>query len=63
MCRCSAHSVPPGTAAPRCWAAIVRRKDGGSVAFFMFGRSFNDPDGHIWEIFLMDPSHVQGEWN
>lgn len=26
---------------------------------FMFDRSFNDPDGHIWEIFWMDPSFVQ----
>ena len=26
---------------------------------FMFGRSFNDLDGHIWEIVWMDPSHVQ----
>lgn len=23
---------------------------------FMYGRSFNDPDGHLWEIFWMDPS-------
>ncbi|HLE98457.1 MAG TPA: VOC family protein [Gaiellaceae bacterium] len=22
---------------------------------FMYGRSFNDPDGHLWEIFWMDP--------
>jgi len=26
---------------------------------FMFTRSFEDPDGHIWEVFWMDPSHVQ----
>ena len=26
---------------------------------FMFGRSFNDLDGHIWEIVWMDPSHVE----
>jgi predicted lactoylglutathione lyase len=25
---------------------------------FMFGRSFNDPDGHIWEVVWMDPSQV-----
>jgi predicted lactoylglutathione lyase len=25
---------------------------------FMFTRSFEDPDGHIWEVFWMDPSHV-----
>jgi len=26
---------------------------------FMFGRSFEDLDGHIWEIFWMDPKMVQ----
>lgn len=26
---------------------------------FMFSRSFNDLDGHIWELFWMDPAHVQ----
>ncbi len=26
---------------------------------FMFVRSFEDPDGHIWEVFWMDPAHVQ----
>jgi uncharacterized protein len=26
---------------------------------FMFLRSFDDLDGHIWEIFWMDPKHVQ----
>jgi predicted lactoylglutathione lyase len=26
---------------------------------FMYGRSFQDPDGHIWEIMWMDPAHVQ----
>ncbi len=24
---------------------------------FMYGRSFQDPDGHIWEVLYMDPSH------
>jgi len=23
---------------------------------FMFGRSFEDPDGHIWEVMWMDPA-------
>lgn len=27
---------------------------------FMYLRSFNDLDGHIWEIFWMDPAHVLG---
>jgi predicted lactoylglutathione lyase len=26
---------------------------------FMYLRSFQDLDGHIWEIFYMDPTHVQ----
>jgi len=26
---------------------------------FMFGRSFEDLDGHIWEVFWMDPKMVQ----
>ena len=26
---------------------------------FMYGRSFQDPVGHIWEVIWMDPSHVQ----
>jgi predicted lactoylglutathione lyase len=26
---------------------------------FMYERSFNDLDGHIWEIFWMDPAAVQ----
>ena len=25
---------------------------------FMYQRDFEDPDGHIWEIFWMDPSYV-----
>ncbi len=28
---------------------------------FMYGRAFQDPDMHIWEIFWMDPAHVQKE--
>ncbi len=27
---------------------------------FMYGRSFEDPDGHIWEVFWMDPAAVGG---
>jgi predicted lactoylglutathione lyase len=26
---------------------------------FMYGRSFNDPDGHLWEVFWMDPSALE----
>lgn len=25
---------------------------------FMYGRSFEDPDGHIWEVMWMDPAAV-----
>jgi predicted lactoylglutathione lyase len=27
---------------------------------FMFGRSVQDPDGHVWEIFWMDPATAGG---
>lgn len=27
---------------------------------FMYGRSYEDPDGHIWEVFWMDPASMQG---
>ena len=26
---------------------------------FMYGRSFQDPDGHIWEVVWMDPSALE----
>lgn len=26
---------------------------------FMYSKSFEDPDGHVWELIWMDPSHVQ----
>ena len=27
---------------------------------FMYGRSFQDPDGHLWEVMWMDPAAAQG---
>ena len=27
---------------------------------FMYGRSFFDPDGHLWEFIWMDPAAIQG---
>lgn len=27
---------------------------------FMYSRSFQDLDGHLWEVFWMDPNQVQG---
>jgi hypothetical protein len=26
---------------------------------FMYGSSFTDPDGHVWEVMWMDPTAVQ----
>jgi predicted lactoylglutathione lyase len=26
---------------------------------FMYGRSFNDPDGHLWEVMWMDPEAAE----
>ena len=28
---------------------------------FMYGRSFEDPDGHIWEVMWMDPAVANGD--
>ena len=28
---------------------------------FMYGRSFNDPDGHLWEVVWMDPAALEAE--
>lgn len=28
---------------------------------FMYGRSYEDPDGHIWEVVWMDPAAVAGD--
>jgi predicted lactoylglutathione lyase len=28
---------------------------------FMYSRSLEDPDGHVWEMFWMDPAAVSGE--
>ena len=27
---------------------------------FMFGRSMEDPDGHVWEVMWMDPAAIGG---
>jgi predicted lactoylglutathione lyase len=26
---------------------------------FMYGRSFNDPDGHLWEVVWMSPEAIE----
>ncbi|MFC9246376.1 VOC family protein [Streptomyces sp. NPDC057136] len=28
---------------------------------FMYGRSFQDPDHHLWEVMWMDPAAVEGQ--
>ena len=28
---------------------------------FMYGKDFEDPDGHIWEVFWMDPAGMPKE--
>lgn len=44
-------------------AMLAAAKQGGTVDInavqdlgFMYGRSFTDPDGHVWEAFWMDMS-------
>ena len=27
---------------------------------FMFSWGFEDLDGHVWDLFWMDPSHIEG---
>jgi hypothetical protein len=39
-------------------AAGGREPRGPQDYGFMYGRSFEDPDGHIWEVMWMDPGHV-----
>lgn len=28
---------------------------------FLYGRAFQDPDGHIWEVIWMDPDQLPGQ--
>lgn len=49
-------------------AMVGKAKAGGAVIDptptqehgFMYGRSFEDPDGHIWEVFWMDVAAATG---
>lgn len=49
-------------------ALVAKAKTGGVVVDptptqehgFMYGRSFEDPDGHIWEVFWMDVEAATG---
>jgi uncharacterized protein len=40
-------------------AAGAREARASQEYDFMYGRSFEDLDGHIWEVFWMDPSAIQ----
>jgi predicted lactoylglutathione lyase len=46
--------------------ADIALASGGSAANepqdhgFMYGRSFQDPDGHLWEVVWMDPAAATG---
>jgi predicted lactoylglutathione lyase len=53
---------------PEVDAAVERAAAAGGTADpnpkqdlgFMYGRSYADPDGHIWEVFWMDPGAAAG---
>lgn len=40
-------------------AAGAREARASQEYDFMYGRSFEDLDGHIWEVFWMDPSAIK----
>ncbi len=40
-------------------AGAVQTKDPQDHGF-MYSRTFEDLDGHVWEIFWMNPNHVHG---
>ncbi|MDD1710537.1 MAG: VOC family protein [Methanoregulaceae archaeon] len=40
-------------------AAGATSPEGPKDYGFMYQRDFQDPDGHLWEIFFMDPEYVQ----
>jgi hypothetical protein len=52
--RTSVNEITDAAASTGGVAEINAPQDHG----FMFGRSFEDPDGHIWEIVWMDPSAI-----
>lgn len=41
------------------FAAGARRYKEPEDHGFMYGWGFEDPDGHIWEYFWMDPAALQ----
>ncbi|GAA0688684.1 VOC family protein [Kitasatospora atroaurantiaca] len=44
----------------KAFAAGARPSNETSDQGFMYGRSFQDLDGHLWEVLYMDPAAVQG---
>ncbi len=46
--------------ADRALAAGGRHFNDPSDQGFMYSRSFQDPDGHLWEVLHLDPAAVQG---
>jgi predicted lactoylglutathione lyase len=47
------------TLADKALAAGAKKTKDPMDHGFMYGRSFQDLDGHHWEVFWMDPKHVQ----
>lgn len=45
--------------AEAAFAAGARRYKEAEDLGFMFSWGFEDLDGHIWELFWMDPAHIQ----
>ena len=45
--------------ADKAMAAGAGKYNDPSDQGFMYSRSFQDPDGHLWEVLYMDPAHVQ----
>jgi predicted lactoylglutathione lyase len=45
--------------AEAAFSAGARRYKEADDMGFMFGWGFEDLDGHIWELFWMNPEHVQ----
>ncbi len=43
------------------WIYIYKKNRESADHGWMYGRSFQDLDGHIWEIFSMDESQMSEE--
>jgi predicted lactoylglutathione lyase len=44
----------------KAFAAGARRVNDPQDLGFMFSWGFEDLDGHLWDLFYMNPEHVQG---